>query len=118
MEEEWQDFSHDLEEQLRVALSACAICIGFSGALRGEELPRADLGLLREHWMEATNHPRAPHVPWSMVGRFKRETGEKFFYQPIAFRSDSGIENGKWVRRAMMTYGKMGIDSGPFFRQK
>ena len=118
LEEEWQDFSHDLEEQLRVALSACVICICFSGALRGEELPRADLGLLRQHWMEATNHPRAPHVPWAMVGRFKRETGEKIFYQPIAFRSDSGIENGKWVKRAMITYGKLGIDSGPMFRKK
>jgi hypothetical protein len=118
LEEDWNDFAHDTESQLQVSLLGSAICAGFSGGLRGEEVPRADLGLIREHWAEALNHPRAPHVPWAMVGRFKKETGEKVFYQPLAVVTKSGIENGKWIKRAVDSYAKLGIVSGPFFRIK
>eukprot|EP00978_Attheya_sp_CCMP212_P014301 scaffold36374_cov58-Attheya_sp.AAC.7 len=116
LEEDWQDFAHDTQHQLQIALLASTLCAGFSGGLRGEEVPRADLGLVREHWKEAVEHERAPHVPWAMVGRFKNETGEKVFYQPLAIVSKSGIENGKWIKRAVDSYAKLGIVSGPFFR--
>jgi len=116
LEEDWQDFAHDTQHKLQIALLASALCAGFSGGLRGEEVPRADLGLVREHWKEAVEHERAPHVPWAMVGRFKNETGEKVFYQPLAIVSKSGIENGKWIKRAVDSYAKLGIVSGPFFR--
>jgi hypothetical protein len=53
-----------------------------------------------------------------MVGRFKKETGEKVFYQPLAVVTKSGIENGKWIKRAVDSYAKLGIVSGPFFRIK
>jgi hypothetical protein len=118
LEEDWVDYAHDISGKLQVALLAAALSAGFSGGLRGEEIPRADLGLIRENWEEALNHPRAPHIPWAMVGRFKTETGEKVFYQPLAIISKSGIENGKWVRRVIDSYAELGIVSGPMFRVK
>jgi hypothetical protein len=118
LEEDRVDYAHDISGKLQVALLAAALSAGFSGGLRGEEIPRADLGLIRENWEEALNHPRAPHIPWAMVGRFKTETGEKVFYQPLAIISKSGIENGKWVRRVIDSYAELGIVSGPMFRVK
>eukprot|EP00978_Attheya_sp_CCMP212_P041702 scaffold242487_cov33-Attheya_sp.AAC.1 len=53
-----------------------------------------------------------------MVGRFKTETGEKMFYQPLAVVTKSGIENGVWIKRTIDAYAKLGIVSGPFFRVK
>jgi hypothetical protein len=118
LEEDWQDYTHDAEAHLQIGLLASALCVGFSGGLRGEEIPRADLGLIRDNWIEALDHPRAQHVPWAMVGRFKTETGEKVFYQPLAVVTKSGIENGVWIKRTIDAYAKLGITSGPFFRVK
>eukprot|EP00978_Attheya_sp_CCMP212_P027153 scaffold90608_cov31-Attheya_sp.AAC.1 len=53
LEEDWQEFEGDFEGQLRTALLATMLCVGFSGALRGEEIPRAELGLVRQNWEEA-----------------------------------------------------------------
>eukprot|EP00978_Attheya_sp_CCMP212_P016777 scaffold44249_cov48-Attheya_sp.AAC.1 len=61
LEEDWQEYTHDAEAQLQIGLLASALCVGFSGGLRGEEMPRADLGRIRDNWIEALDHPRAPH---------------------------------------------------------
>eukprot|EP00978_Attheya_sp_CCMP212_P021807 scaffold64110_cov59-Attheya_sp.AAC.1 len=50
-----------------------------------------------------------------MVGRFKTETREKVFYQPLAVATKSGIENGVWIKRTIDAYAKLGITTGPFF---
>jgi hypothetical protein len=73
------------------------------------------LGLIRDNWIEALDHPRVQHVPWAMVGCFKTKTGEKVFYQPLAVVTKSGIEIEVWIKRTIDAYAKLGITSGPFF---
>eukprot|EP00978_Attheya_sp_CCMP212_P018429 scaffold50453_cov30-Attheya_sp.AAC.2 len=116
LEEDWHEFEGDFEGQLKTALLATMLCVGFSGALRGKEIRRAELGLVRQNWEEALNHLRAPHVPWAMVGRFKNETGEKVFHQPFAVETKSGICNAKWIRWVIDLYARTGIITGPIFR--
>jgi hypothetical protein len=84
--------------------------------LRGEEIVRIDVGSMREHWEEAMGYKDGKHVPLMMAGRFKRETGEKLFCQPLAIDSTSKVEIAKWFHRALWVLEKLGIESGPMFR--
>ena len=51
-----------------------------------------------------------------LSGRFKRETGEKFYCQPMAFESKSGIKLRVWTERALAAYENFGIFSGSIFK--
>ena len=116
LEQDWMTFERDAEARLRTALTGVLITSGLGGGLRGEEITRIDLGVIRKHWDDAMNHSEAPHVPLGMVGRFKRKVGEKMFIQPLALKSDSGLEYRLWMFRALTEYGREGIDKGPVFR--
>jgi hypothetical protein len=49
LDEDWDTYAKDLEGQLQTALSGFCLTAGFSAALRGEELPRLDLGAMRKN---------------------------------------------------------------------
>jgi hypothetical protein len=117
LEEDWRAFETDPDGRLQTALTGFSLTAGFSVALRGEELPRMDLGAMRDNWMEAAVNSQQPHVPYVLIGRFKNVTGEKQFFQPVAFKSASGIDNRLWAHRAIMAYNVFGITRGPIFRE-
>jgi hypothetical protein len=104
-------------QRVQIALQGVLFSVGFSSALRGEEIPRIEIGPMRRHWKEAVKHPRVCHIPLILQGRFKRQTGEKMFVQPLAWESQSGIKNGVWMKRALEAYEEMDITSGPLFRK-
>jgi hypothetical protein len=91
---------------------------GFFAALQGEEIIRADVGAMRKYWDEAVGWPGAQHVPLMLAGRFKRETGEKLFCQPLAAKSASGVDIRRWFHRCLSTLEKAGVKSGPMFRER
>ena len=104
-------------ERLEIALARALLVIGFTAALRGEELPQIDLATMFKHWEEGNRHPRLKHVPLLvLVGRFKQTVGEKLFYQPLAQKTRSGIEVKLWVARVLGLYAKAGTKVGPMFR--
>jgi hypothetical protein len=115
LEGDWTRESLSKQERLEVALSGVLLTTGFGAALRGEEIPQIEVGGIRKYWNEAVNH-EVPHVPLTLIGRFKRTTGEKLYVQPLAVRSDSGISYRKWMERALKMYELAGITSGPMFR--
>ena len=116
LEEDWRVWKNVPTKRLEVALLGCAMVIGFGGALRGEEIPKADLGELRKHWKEALGHPTTPHVPVGLIGRFKREVGPKSFIMPLALNTASGIPIKLRLGRMLALYESMEIKSGPVFR--
>jgi hypothetical protein len=71
----------------------------FLRALRGEEIPKADLKHLAKHLGEGVAHATSPHVPIALLGRFKRQVGIRLFFMPLALISASGIETGLWILR-------------------
>ena len=93
LEEDWVKFKGDESMRLQTVLTAMILVGGFSGALRGEELPKIELGAIRKHWGEAIGHPRTLLVPLVLSGRFKQTDGEKLFFLPLACKSASGIDN-------------------------
>jgi hypothetical protein len=68
LEEDWERFGNDWTMRLQAVLTAMVLVGGFSGALRGEELPKMELGAIRKYWDEAVHHPRTPHVPMVLSG--------------------------------------------------
>jgi hypothetical protein len=88
---------------------------GFFAALRGEEIVRTDVGAIRKDWNEAMGWKDAPHVSLMLAGRFKRETGEKLFCQPLAAVTKSGVDIRLWLFRAISELEKFGIKTGPMF---
>ena len=117
LEKDWITFEKDPEGRLKTAIAGVMITAGLGGGMRGEELNRLDIGIIRKHWKEAVNHPEVAHVPLGMVGRFKKTVGEKMYIQPLAVRSVSGLEYRLWMFRMIVEYGRGGITSGPVFRR-
>jgi hypothetical protein len=115
LEEDWKKFSGDPDMRLQTALTAMILVGGFSGGLRGEELPKLELGAIRKHWDEAIHH-NTPHVPLVLAGRFKMSDGEKLFFLPLACESKSGIHIRLWTHRLLEAYGALRVYHGPVFR--
>mmetsp|Transcript_20229 Transcript_20229/g.56232 ORF Transcript_20229/g.56232 Transcript_20229/m.56232 type:complete len:98 (-) Transcript_20229:400-693(-) len=79
------EFATDPVGRFNTTLQACMLLTGFYGALRGEEICRVNIGGIMKYWEEGTTAPgNKQHVPLVLAGTFKRETGLKFFTQPLA----------------------------------
>lgn len=116
LEEDWKAYGQDIEGQKQTCLTAITLIAGFFAGLRGEEIVRTDLGAIRKHWHEAIEYPRASHVPLMLAGRFKKETGEKLFCQPLAAQTKSGVDIKTWFYRTIWVMEAMGVTAGPLFR--
>jgi len=75
MEGDWIEMEGkgNREAQLHLSMFAVALTIGLSGACRGEENPKVDLGTTCEHLEESLLHPRHPHVTIALKRRVKGE---------------------------------------------
>jgi hypothetical protein len=116
LEDDWKRYWALQHPRMEIELLAAALVIGYCGALRGEEIPKAGLEHLSKRLSEGLAHSASPHVPIALLGRFKRQVGVKLFFLPLALISASGIETGLWVTRLVATYRELGISSGPLFR--
>jgi hypothetical protein len=121
LEEEWSPLEAKPSEKnkgrrLEIALLGMAVTAGFSGALRGEEIPKSDLAGCLKHRRESAGDKERPHVTLALRGRFKGETGEKFHLIPLVAESKSKIKNKVWFDRVMDLYEAEGVRNGPVFR--
>ena len=116
LEEGWGKSGLEFNERLGIALTGALLVIGFTAALRGEEMPQIDLGPMNRYWEEGDRHPRLKHVPLVMLGRFKQTVGEKLYFQPLAQVTNSGIRVKQWIGRVLFVYKKAGVTGGPMFR--
>jgi hypothetical protein len=115
LESDWKTFERDAVGRLKTVITGILVTTGLGGGMRGEEIVRIDIGVIRKHWDEALRHPEEPHIPIAMVGRFKRTVGEKVYIQPMALVSASGLQYRLWMHRALQEYGRAGVKQGPMF---
>jgi hypothetical protein len=101
------------ESRFRVARLATALVTGFTGGLRGEELPKISFRHTRAVFKEAVEHSLYPHVALCLRGRFKGETGEQTHYIPLVMVSRSGIRVSMWLRRLLELMTRRGYRDGP-----
>ena len=117
LEKEWESFPQG-QRRLEVALTGALIVIGFCAALRGEEIPQVDVGLIRKYWEEGIHCPAVSHVPLALAGRFKQTDGTfRLYVQPLAEKSSSGIEIRKWIERSIRELHLRKVTHGPLFRR-
>jgi hypothetical protein len=116
LEEDWKTFEKDQTGRLKTAITGMMITVGLGGGMRGEEMVRVDVGLIRKHWADGLAHPEEAHVPLAMAGRFKRQVGEKVYVQPLALESESGLQYRLWMHRTLQEYARIGVVDGPVFR--
>ena len=116
LEEEWQGGLQGARKR-EVALTGALIVAGFVAALRGEEIPQIDIGLMRKYWVEGLEYPRKKHVLLALAGRFKQTNGTfRIYMHPLADKTSSGIEVRLWLERAIRCWHDNGVTSGPLFR--
>jgi hypothetical protein len=101
--------------RLHLYREASFYLIAYCGALRGEEVPMANLTGTLKHW-EAGGSASPPHVTVALLGRFKGEMGEQYHKIPLAAVTNSGLQVRVWVGRLLDEYKALGITSGPLFR--
>ena len=118
LEEEFQrmDSNSTMEVRFEVITLGAALVLGFSSALRGEELGHIRLMESRELTARGLNHPRYPHVLLALEGRFKGLIARQRHKIPLAPVSQSGIPNEKWLLRLVELYDDLNIRHGPLFR--
>jgi hypothetical protein len=80
----------------KVSTTACILISGYYVVLRGKEVNRVDVGAMRKCWTEAVTHVNHPHTPLMLVGTFKKEVGQKLFYQPLISKTKSGRNIELW----------------------
>ena len=116
LEEEWQGGLQGARKR-EVALTGALVVAGFVAALRGEEIPQIDIGLMRKYWVEGIEYPRKKRVPLALAGRFKQTNGTfRIYIHPLADTTSSGIEVRLWLERAIRCWNANGVTSGPLFR--
>ena len=116
LELEWNSTEEsDWEKRLKISNTACLLISGYYGALRGEELNRVHLGMIRANWSESTGYTPACHVPLMLVGRFKNVKGQVLFCQPLATTTNDGFNIIQWFHRCLSTHALGGRDSGLLF---
>ena len=86
----WNSNEFDPYTRRQIARTMCIIITGYYGGLRGEEISKADQGVMAEHFNQAVSRIEYPFVPLMMLGRFKRQIGEKKFFQPLATKTRDG----------------------------
>ena len=116
LEESWNAATTQIDRS-RITDCACFLLAQYTGALRGEEVPKLDLGGLRKHLKEGLGNKRRPHVPLTLLGRFKSEIGERYHIIPVATVTSSGLNPGRWFERLVQDRMDRGVTAGPVFRK-
>ena len=120
LERRYQDAEQNQDQKLvfELANAGAALMIGFSSALRGEELGHARLFETRELTKQGHMHPTRPHVLIALEGRFKGMIARQKHKIPLAERTNSGVHNRKWLVRLLRAYDRRQVTQGPLFQPK
>ena len=111
----WDGNEFDPYTRRQIARTLCLIITGYYGGLRGEAISKADQGVMAEHFNQAVNRSEFLFVPLMMLGRFKRQVGEKKFFQPLVVKTRDGRDLCTWFTRLMNIQVAGGVCKGSLF---
>jgi hypothetical protein len=105
LEDHYRAAEADQALRFEVATLGCALVVGYSSAIRGEEFGHC---LLKETVRETQRgllHISHPHVMVALEGRFKGVLGRKKHWFPLVSESASGVlKNEVWLSRLLREY--------------
>ncbi len=113
LEAEWQVATES--EQIHLAFIGSYSLIAFAGSFRGHEVFLVDTyGLIKycseERWEKGVRFVMVP-----LLGKYKTEDSEGYHLNPLASRSNSGLEIELWVSRLVWAKKMQGLSHGPAF---
>jgi len=111
----WDNNPMDDFARKEIEKAICIVISGYFGGLRGEEIAKGDRGAMMDRWRDSMSHEEMPFVPLTLLGRFKRETGEKVFVQPLAAVTKGGRSLEIWFAKLLTSFKREGKDQGPLF---
>lgn len=115
-EKEWVNSPDPSEAGTTILFAALFMLVSYLGGLRGEEVPLLDLGGMIKYFQQGVSHPKHPHVPLALLGRFKHDGRERYHYVPISAREGSPLVLRPWIERMFKYYQRRGITNGRVFR--
>jgi hypothetical protein len=78
LEADWKTFERDTVGRLKTAITGMLVTAGLGGGMRGEEILRIDIGVIRKHWQEALRHPEElPTSHWQWWTGSRERWGRK-----------------------------------------
>ena len=66
--------------------------VAFFAALRGEKVFKLVLGEARDYMAKTRKNLILSHIVLPLMGRFKGETGDSFYFAVVTIRKNSGLE--------------------------
>ena len=99
----------------KIADVAVFVLASFLAALRGEETLKIVLGETKEFYKEGQSHGNHKHVILPLRGRFKGESGESYHLVVVTAKSNSGLQIGPWIKRALEWRERRRIERGFLF---
>ncbi len=114
MEKEWRE-PQTLKQRIQLAMIGAYPLIAFGGSFRGHEVFLVDtFGIIKYAKKKLVERGQAfAMVP--LLGRYKTENADRYHLTPLALRSVSGLEFGRWVARLADAKKAQGLSHGPAF---
>ena len=114
MEKEWRE-PQTLKQRIQLAMIGAYPLIAFGGSFRGHEVFLVDtFGIIKYAKKKLVERGQAfAMVP--LLGRYKTENADRYHLTPLALRSASGLEFGRWVARLADAKKAQGLSHGPAF---
>ncbi|KAL7564978.1 hypothetical protein ACA910_011946 [Epithemia clementina (nom. ined.)] len=120
LDKSWTEAKNNGENKLLfgISLLGCALVVGFSAALRGEEFGHLRLNETILLTTQGLQHPRKPHIVVGLEKHFKGQVSRKKHKIPLVPTSNSGIANQTWLFRLLECYEGSNTTHGPLFRNR
>lgn len=113
LEKEWRD-SQPTRRRIQLAMIGAYALIAYGRSFRGHEVFLVDTFGLVNYARQRSEERGLPFVMVPLLGRYKSENADRYHLTPLALRSASGLEFGRWVSR-LADAKQMSLSHGPAF---
>jgi hypothetical protein len=114
LEREWRE-SLPMKRRIQLAMIGAYALIAYGGSFRGHEVFLVDTFGLVKYARQKLVERGLPFVMVPLLGRYKTENADRYHLTPLALRSASGLEFGRWVSRLADAKRMQSLSHGPAF---
>jgi len=114
MERDWQEAPSNLR-RIQLAMIGAYALIAFGGLFRGHEVFLVDTFGSIKYARQKLTEKGLSFVMIPLLGKYKTENAERYHLTPLAVRSASGLEFGRWVTRLADAKRMQDLTHGPAF---
>lgn len=114
LESKWQD-AQTTAKRVQLAMIGAYALIAYGGSFRGHEVFLVDSFGLVKYASKKLVERGQEFVMVPLLSRYKTKNAERYHLTPLAIRSNSGLEFGRWVTRLGDAKRMQRVTHGPAF---